>query len=94
MDAAHLGASAAVRSDAGAAALLRSPHLQIRPSVRARQKLQVKSEASYRPASSGGVEGLRITVSVLLLPQGPHTVSRLGNAVRLLQHCNNSQAVT
>lgn len=95
-DGALLGTSAAVRSDAGAAALLASPRLQIQKCVTARQQVQVKEEASYRRGRSGGAERLWIAVSVVLLPQHPHTVSRLGHTVRLLQHCNNnnSQAVT
>lgn len=49
-----------------------------------------KDEASYRLLSSGGVERFWIPVRlVALLPQRPHTLSRLGDAVRLLQDCNS-----
>lgn len=93
VDPAHLVASAAVRSDAGAAALLCPLHLQVETSALSPTEAAGEGEASYRRVSSGDVQRLRIFV--LLPPQSPHTVSRLGNAVRLLQHCNNkSQAVS
>lgn len=40
--------------------------------------------ASYCRLSSGDVERFWIPVWVVLLPQRPHTVSRLGDAVGLL----------
>lgn len=93
VDPAHLVASAAVRSDAGAAALLCPLHLQVETSALSPPEAAGEGEASYRRVSSGDVQ--RLWIFVLLPPQSPHTVSRLGNAVRLLQHCNNeSQAVT
>lgn len=49
------------------------------------QNLQVKNAATDHVVSFGNVNWIWILVFVIPLPQRPHAVSRLGNAVSLLK---------